>query len=472
MKMRNIAVLLIALGLFNLSMLPAFSLQENTKKQTAKQQKEQMKLFQHQLKKRKYDDSYKYDYVNLEFWKSFNDENLDNYINLAIKNNYDLKIATLNVDEFYQNMKLQFANELPQGGLAFAPNYGKILKQNTGWNMALPVLINYEADIFLKNRDKTKSTKKLYEASQYDERAAYISIASSVGTVYLNLATLNDVIEYQENIVKLRKQIYEIMQESNKQGLISTSDVVKADKAYINGTTQLIDYKKNKIKLLNQLAVLIGESPDNIDKLKISKLSDIKFSKTVPEEISTEVITNRPDYLKSVKMLEKSGIDVRIAKKEFLPTFNISGLALFLTQNGGSGLFSSGNGIYNIAAAAMLPVLTGGSRIAGLRLRKIQYDKMLENYHKTNLTAIHEINDAMISVKRDSEKLSRHKKQLQLENQDFGFTKQRYEQGIISKLDLIQRQENLLNVNQLVTNTQGICYIDYIDLYKATGSML
>lgn len=472
MKMKNTAVFLLTLGLLNLCMLPAFSIQDSYQKQTAKQQKEQAKMFQHKFKHSKYDDSYKYNYVNLDFWKAFNDENLDNYITLAIKNNYDLKIATLNVDEFYQNMKLQFANELPQGGIGFAPSYGKILKQKSDWNMALPMVINYEADIFLKNRDKTRSTKKLYEASQYDERAAYISIASSVGTVYLNLATLNDVIEYQENIVKLRKEIYEIMQESNKQGLVSTSDVVKADKAYLNGTTQLIDYKKSKIKLLNQLAVLIGDSPENIENLKISKLSDIKYSKIIPDEISTDVITNRPDYLKSVKMLEKSGIDVRIAKKEFLPTFNISGLALFLTENGGSGMFKSGNGIYNIAAATMLPVLTGGSRLAGLRLRKVQYDKMLENYHKTNLTAIQEINDAMISVRRDSERLIKHQKQLKLENQDFSYTKQRYEQGIISKLDLIQMQENLLSVNQLVSNSQGLCYIDYIDLYKATGSNL
>ena len=55
-------------------------------------------MFQHKVKRnKKYNDEYKYTYVNLDFWKSFNDENLNNYIKLAIKNNYDLKIATLNV---------------------------------------------------------------------------------------------------------------------------------------------------------------------------------------------------------------------------------------------------------------------------------------------------------------------------------------------------------------------------------------
>ena len=95
-----------------------------------------------------------------------------------------------------------------------------------------------------------------------------------------------------------------------------------------------------------------------------------------------------------------------------------------------------------------------------------------ENYQKTNLVALQEVNDALISVKRDGEKLDKHKKQLALENQDFGYTQQRYDQGIISKLDLIQMQENLLSVNKLVANSTGACYVDYISLYKAVGSKL
>lgn len=473
MKRNKIIAFGLLLSFLNLSFLPAFAIQD-TQKQDTKAIKKQEKMLQHRIKRnKKYNDDYKYAYVNLDFWKSFNDKNLDKYINLAIKNNYDLKMATLNVDEYYQNVKLQFANELPQASVGYMPAVAKIgslsplLSSDTNWSFATPMIINYEADIFLKNRDKTRSAKKMYEASKFDERAAYISIASAVGSVYMNIATLNDVINYQENIVKLRKEIYEIMLESNRQGLVSTADTVKANKAYVNGTSNLINYKKQRTILLHQLAVLIGESPENINDLKISKLSSINYSKAIPTEISSEIITNRPDYLKSIKMLEKMGIDVRVAKKEFLPSINISGLAMFL-----NGKSLPVDGIYALAAQGMLPVFTGGARIANLKLKKVQYDKALENYHKTNLTALQEVNDALITVKRDSEKLNEHKKQLSLEKQDFGYTQQRFDAGIISKLDLIQMQENLLTVNQLVASSTGSCYVDYISLYKAVGSKL
>ena len=471
MKLKKILCTLIVLNILNMSILPAFALVEEGQN---KELKKQEKLLKHKVKRNKrYSDDYKYAYVNLDFWKGFNDANLNNYIDLAIKNNYDLKLATLNVDEYYQNVKLQFSQELPQLMAGYSPAYSKISmsgsknEQSAGWSHAVPVLINYEADIFLKNRDKTKSVKKLYEASQFDERAAYISVASAVGGIYINIATLNEIIKHQENIVNLRKQIYEIMLESNKQGLVSTSDTVKANKAYVYGKSELINYKKEQTKLLHQLAVLIGESPENVDKIKITEFSKLVYAKQIPLEIKSDIITNRPDYLKAVKMLEKSGIDVRVAKKEFLPSITISGLATFLNAAN-----MDVNGIYAVAAAALLPVFTGGRRIANLKLRKVQYDKALENYYKTNLTAMQEINDALISIKRDSEKLDEHKKQLALETQDFGYTKQRYNQGIISKLDLIQMQENLLTVNQLLTNSKGNCYIDYISLYKATGAKL
>lgn len=473
MKIKDIAAVFIIFSYLNMNILPTLAITETETKTDKKAQKKYEKMLKHQVKRnKKYDNSYKYEYVNLDFWKNFNDENLNKYINLALKNNYDLKIATLNVDEFYQGMKIQFANELPQAGLAFSPAYAKIQGQNADWMMSLPMIINYEADIFLKNRDKTKSSKKLYESSKFDERAAYISVLSAVGTIYFNIAKLNDIIENQEQIVKLRKQIYEIMLVSNKEGLVSTSDTVKANKSYIAGSSQLIEYKKERTKLLNKLAVLIGDTPENINNYEITKLSDIKYSKEIPTEIASEIIINRPDYLKSEKMLEKSGIDIRVAKKEFLPSINLSGIALMMSQTGGGGLFNTRNGIYALAAAAMLPVFTGGKRIANLKLKKIQYDKMLENYHKTNLTAIQEVNDALITVQRDKEKLNEQKKQLSLESQDFEYTKQRYDAGIISKLDLVQMKENLLTVNQLVLSSTADCYVDYISLYKATGSRI
>ncbi len=464
-KLKKILAAIVLTSLTGMTFMPALAVQE-VNNNVPKQYKSMVK------KSKKVSDDYKYAYVNMDFWSQFNDEILNGYIDKAVKNNYDLKMASLNVKEYYENVKLQFSNELPKLTAGYSPNYVKMPgSSDADWVFATPAIASYEADIFLKNRDKTKSVKKLYEASQFDERAAYISVASAVGTTYLNIVRLDKIVDLQQEIVELRKEIYDLMLKRNREGITSTADTIKANKALVAGETDLIEYQKQRDFLLHQLAVLIGESPANAEELTRTSYDKIVFSGNIPSEISSDVIVQRPDYLKAEKMVEKAGIDVRVAKKEFLPSFNIMGLALFNASNIGSS-WTTKNMLASIGAAGMLPLFTGGSLTANLRLKKTEYERVLQNYYKTNLTAIQEVNDALVSVKKDTEKMERTRKQADLEKTDFMYNRDKFNQGVISKLDLIQFKENLLSIDKLVAQQNIECMVDYIGLYKAAGSKL
>ena len=430
------------------------------------------KQFKSFATKNKVSDDYKYGYLNIDWWDKFNDPVLSDYIVRALLNNHDLKVATLNVETYYQNVRAQFAGELPQIGVGFAPNYMKMPgTSHSDWMFAAPGIVSYEADIFLKNRDKTKSVKKLYEASKFDERAAYIAVASAVGTTYLNIVKLDKMIELQEEIVESRQTIYDLMLKRNHEGITSTSDTIKANKDLVNGQTDLVELKKQRSKLLNQLAVLVGESPANAESLQRTSLDALNHNAEIPSSISSEVIMQRPDYLKAEKMVEKAGIDVRVAKKEFLPTISLSGLALFNASDFGS-IFTTKNMLWSLGGGLLMPLFTGGRRLANLRLKKTEYEKILHNYYQTNLTAIQEVNDALVAVRLDKEKMEQTLKQADLEADDYKYNELKYGEGIISKLDLLQFKENLLYVNKLVAQQKAECMVDYIALYKATGSKL
>ena len=431
------------------------------------------KKYTHKVKKSRYkNDGYKYEYINLEWWKSFNDEYLTNYIIKAIQHNHDLKMASIAVDEYYQYTRIQFASELPVAGVGFSPALVKnIGYTNWNWSFVAPALVNYEADIFLKNHDKTKSAKKTYEGAIQDERASYIAVAAAVGTTYLNIVKLDEIIKYQEKIVELRKNISDLVWLCNQEGTASMSDAVKANKSYVYGMSELPDLKKNRSKLLNQLAVLTGENPDDVENLPRKTLSEINFTGNLPKEISSEVIVNRPDYVKSEIMLEKAGIDVRVAKKEFLPTINLSGVIGFTAGDLGR-MFNTKTALSALAAGMILPVFTGGKRIANLRLKKSTYDRVLENYFKINQTAMQEVNDALVVLKQDYDKLEQNQKHFLLEQKDFELTKVRYEQGVISKKDYYQMEENLMTVQKLVASNTSDCLINAIGLYKASGSKI
>ena len=421
-------------------------------------------------KKTQQSDDYKFDYVNMNWWGNFNDDLLNGYIEKAVLNNYDLKMATINVEEYYQNVRLQFANELPSAVGGFGPGVFKAPGMtNTSSAFGLPIIVQYEADIFLKNHNKTKAVKKLYEGSKLDERAAYISVASAVGSTYFNIINLDKMISLQEQIVNIRQEIYNLMLIRNKEGLTSTADTVKANKALVAGQTDLIELKKNREKMLNQMCVLIGESPENANSIKRNSLDSINYQLAIPSEIPSEIITQRPDYMKAELMVEKAGIDVKVAKKEFLPSINILGGALFNASDIGS-LFTTKNMLLGVGGGLMTPLFQGGSLIANLKLKKATYERILQDYYKTNLTAIQEVNDALVASRLDKDKMTQTTKQYNLEKSDYKYNEKKFNQGTISKLDLIQYQENLLTIEKLVAQQKVECMTDAISLYKATGS--
>ena len=465
MKKTIISLILASFIIADIS--PVFAISNNTK---TKEPKKISIMKTHKMRKKS--NEFKYEYINYEWWNNFNDPILTGYIDRAIKNNYNLKMATIAVDEFYQAIKVQFANELPQAGAGFAPALVKNPgSTKTNWSFATPAIVNYEFDLFLKNHDKTKAAKKEYEMSLQDERAVYISIASAVGSAYLNLVKLDKMISLQEEIVKDRETIYNLMLLRNKEGLTSTADTVKANKSFIAGQTTLTEYKKQRNILLNQFCVLIGETPEKADTIARIDYDSLDFSGIIPTEISSDVIAQRPDYIKSEQQIQKAGIDVRVAKKEFLPTINLTGVALFLSGNFGSA-WTTKNALAALAAGANLPIFTGGKRIANLRIKKDEYERLLNNYYQTNLTAIQEVNDALTTIKHDDKKYQDTKQQGVLERQDFSLSEAKYNEGTISKLDLIQYKENVLSTDKLIADQKINTLVDYIGLYKAVGSKI
>ena len=463
--MKKIITTALLASMLSMTIMPALAVPEKSSASP-----KQFKSMVSKNKKNQKSDDYKFDYVNMNWWSNFNDDLLNGYIEKAILNNYDLKMATINVEEYYQNVKLQFANELPSAVAGFGPGFFKAPGMtNTSSAFGLPVIVQYEADIFLKNHNKTKAVKKLYEGSKLDERAAYISVASAVGSTYFNIVNLDKMISLQEEIVKIRQDIYNLMLARNKEGLTSTADTIKANKALVAGQTDLIELKKNREKMLHQMCVLIGESPENASSIKRNSLDKMNYQLAIPTQIPSEIITQRPDYMRAELMVEKAGIDVKVAKKEFLPSINILGGALFNASDLGS-LFTTKNMLLGVGGGLMTPLFQGGSLIANLKLKKATYERILQDYYKTNLTAIQEVNDSLVASRLDKDKMAQTIKQYNLEKSDYKYNEKKFNQGTISKLDLIQYQENLLTIEKLVAQQKVECMTDAISLYKATGS--
>ena len=168
-------------------------------------------------------------------------------------------------------------------------------------------------------------------------------------------------------------------------------------------------------------------------------------------------------------MLEKAGIDVRVARKEMLPHINLGGL-LFFNNKYFESLFNTSTMLWGVGGGLVQPIFQGFSLTANLKAKKLAYERAIRNYEKVNLTSMQEVNDSLVTVNMDRDKLAKQKEIQALEQKDFQITQDKYKEGVIAKLDLDQQQENLLNVQRMVYNTEFDCMVDYINFYKATAA--
>lgn len=417
----------------------------------------------------------KIDYVNICWWDNFSDPLLKQYIVQAIQNNHDARKASWQVEEYKQFVKYQFGQELPSlsvgatyAGVHLPDSVAKDFNKNI---LAVPFQANYEADIFLKNHDKTKSQKKAYESSKYQEKSVYISLAADVATVYLNVVKFDELISFQKDIIKTKKEILVREESKYQRGLVSATVVNDFKKDYETAKNNLNDYTKSRDKSLVQLAVLIGDSPENIKEYKRASLKTINFKTKVPTEISSDVIFSRPDILAAETNLEKSKIDVRVARKEFLPSINITGLYAMSTL-GGANFFSWQSAIAAIMAGATQDLFTGGKKVANLKIYKSRYEQLFETYKQTDLIAIKEVKDSLLIINLDTKTDENTISKSKIELDNCHRACDRAARGIIPIQTMLTEKEQLLTVMQNRATTKTTRLIDYITLYKAVGGKL
>ena len=413
-------------------------------------------------------------YVNINWWDNFSDSCLKYYVALAIENNHDAREASWKVEEYKQFVKLQFSQELPSlsvGGAYLLGHYPDTIKGIKSNIFAVPFIAGYEADIFLKNHDKTKSSKKAYCASKFQEQSIYISLASDVATTYINILKFDKQIQLQQKLIKVKCE--ELLREQAKynRGVISIPNLNKAKQDYISAKSNLDELIKSRDKSLNELAVLTGDSPANICALKRGRLDNLEYKTQIPSEISSDVVFSRPDILAAEANLEKAKIDVRVARKEFLPTISLNGI-YSLDNIGPDGFGTWGSTIAAALARASLDLFKGGYKVANLKINKSRYEQMFEAYQQTDLNALKEVQNSLLLIREDSKIDQNTSKNLRTQKDNYQRAIMSYKNGVISCPNLLSESEKFIAMEQNQVNTKSARLVDYITLYKSVGGKL
>jgi len=417
------------------------------------------------------------EYLNITWWEKFGDEDLINNLLTIYQNNYDLKNAALKVKENEKIVSMQFANELPQ--LNFAGDLDRnlqaprqqfgnmVIPKYSQYNYYLPLTMGYEIDIWGKNRLKTKSVKEQLEIVKQAQRATYISLTSDFAAEYFNLIKADRLLDIQDELVKTQENILSMTSDKYEAGLCSVNEVLAEEKFLTALKEERNKHKLTKEVLEESLKVYLVNYDENI---KRNKYENIVVLKDLPQKYSSIVIENRPDFKQQEANIRKIGFDVKVAKREFLPNFTIIGQVGLNAYHLGN-LFDSASQFLNLGILPSMDLFSGGRKMAFLKLKKYEYEEAANDYQKTILEAVKELNSGVLEYKTALENYNESLNRLETQTKIYKLAQDKNKIGASGNIEVLYSKESYLMAEKEEVSNKINSLIATISLYKAAGGV-
>ncbi|PYV72904.1 MAG: RND transporter, partial [Acidobacteria bacterium] len=188
----------------------------------------------------------------------------------------------------------------------------------------------------------------------------------------------------------------------------------------------------------------------------------------VPVALPSELLQRRPDVATAERQVAAANAQIGVAKAAFYPS-------IFL--NGGTGfqsadivkLLNGPSAVWSLGLSALEPVIAGGRNRARFEGIKATYDEDLANYRETVLMAFQQVEDAIAGLNALSVASESQLRAVSDADRSLNLANARYTGGLVTYLDVITAQEQVLTNERLATQIQGQRLVTAVLLIKALG---
>jgi len=411
------------------------------------------------------------------WWKSFKDSTLDDLIQTAISNNYDLKIALEKIEETRAFYNLKKADLFPEVDLtAQAIRYGlsqnllttSFLPQTTYNIFAIGFDAIWEADIFGKLRREKEAALFELEASQESMRDIYIIVLSEVARNYVDICAINNLLILAKEQARLQQALLDLQQERTTRGINSKMEVEQQIAELQITKENILSYETLFKQAIYRLAVLLGKQPEELEKkfdqCRIIPKAENKLAIGLPSTL----LRRRPDIRLAEKKLAAATSRIGAAIADYFPRFLLIGDPGF-DANKISNLFVGKSFDWSLGALMNWPVITFGRIKSKVDMAKSKQRQAILTYENTVLQALKDVESALVAYFNEDKKLKDIEKEVTAIGIQTALAKDKYINGIKDLSNyLTYEQKYIENKKKAIDSTRTLA-LNLIALFKALG---
>ena len=399
-------------------------------------------------------------------WADFlADARLRALVEIALKNNRDLRIAVLNVEQARAQLGVQRADLLPSVGLGAsgnrAPNSSGGISSLYTAGLSVSA---FELDLFGRVRSLSEAALARYLASDEGRRAAQVALIAAVASTELALRANEEQLELTRRTLASREETLSLVRVRFDAGVIAEQDLRGAESLVAGARATLSALRRQRSQDANALALLIGEPvPAGLPPstgLSAFSLTDL------PAGLPSEVLLQRPDIRQAEQQLIAANANIGAARAAFFPRITLTGSAGFASSDLSS-LFDKT--AWTFAPQLLQPLFDAGRNDANLAAARAAREIAVAQYEKAIQVAFREVADALAGRATLGEQLAAQQAQAAAEARRLELADVLLRGGAASLIDRQDVERSALLTRLAVVQVQLAKAQNAVLLYRVLG---
>ena len=394
-------------------------------------------------------------------WSEFlADARLKALVELALKNNRDLRIAALNVEQVRAQLGVQRADQWPTLGGGFT---GGRQPAGNAYTLGMQVTA-FELDLFGRVKNLSEAALARYFASDEGRRAVHAGLVAGVAAADLAVRADDELLALTQRTLASRNEGLRLVKLRFDGGVAAEPELRNADSLVAAARVNLAALQRQRSQDLNALVLLLGQ-PLPPDVPPAGELATLRLA-DLPAGLPSDVLLQRPDVRQAEQQLMAANANIGAARAAFFPRISLTGSAGF-ASNQLSGLFD--NTAWTFTGQLLQPIFDAGRNSANLAGAQAARDISIAQYEKTVQTAFREVADALAGRATLGEQLAAQQAQADAEARRLALAELLFQGGVANALERLDAERATLAARQAVVQLQLARLQNAVQLYRVLG---
>jgi multidrug efflux system outer membrane protein len=412
-----------------------------------------------------------------QWWTVFRDDDLNALETQALSANQTLKVSIARLEQARAIAAIQVSTLFPT--LSTSPSVARqrlsgnrptngvpiTLRPVTQNTFAVPFTVNYEVDLFGRRRRSIEAAEASYQANAADVENVRLLVTSQLAGDYFNLRELDSELQILTHTVEALQKGLDLVNSRHAGGVASGLDVAQEETLLNTTRTQAVLLQQQRKQFEDAIAVLVGQpAPDFHIASRVLNAEPPTLDAALPSDL----LERRPDIAEAERQMAVANAEIGVAQAAYYPS-----LPLF-AQGGWQAadiakLANGSSAFWALGANVAQEIFTGGARRAQLQFARAGYDANVASYRETVLIAFQEVQDEITGLTVLIQAQQTQQQAVDAARRTLDISTSRYRGGLVSYLDVVTAQQNLLTDEQQLAVIRGQRLVSSVLLVKALG---